>query len=238
MALFRSCPSAPLRRAVLPCRGRRGCSHPAGVRLMSGPDSSTADRKRPPRAPDPEAAAQQGDRVTIEVKALPGSTTIVVSGELDLVTMPFLAEQLTLVSRNRPGRLVFDLAGTSFMDCGSARLIAAAGQWLPDGQRPVIRRPGPGVRRILQLTGLDAYCEIEGLEPFAHPACRRQRKHVRAVTLAGWLVPNMHALAWAAPRTGGGQANDGLPAPDCGAVRGSGSGRRAGPGSAAGLRAG
>ena len=130
---------------------------------MSGPDSSTADRKRPPRAPDPEAAAQQGDRVTIEVKALPGSTTIVVSGELDLVTMPFLAEQLTLASRNRPGRLVFDLAGTYFMDCGSARLIAEAGKWLPGGRRPVIRSPGPGVRRILELTGLDAYCEIEGL---------------------------------------------------------------------------
>ena len=49
------------------------------------------------------------------------------------------------------------------MDCGSARLIAAAGQWLPDGGRLVIRRPGPGVRRVLELTGLDACCEIEGL---------------------------------------------------------------------------
>jgi anti-anti-sigma regulatory factor len=75
---------------------------------------------------------------------------------------PFLAEQLTLVSRDKPGRLVFDLAGTGFMDCGSARLVAGAGEWLPEGRRPVIRRPGPAVRRILELTGLDAYCEIEG----------------------------------------------------------------------------
>jgi anti-anti-sigma factor len=130
---------------------------------MNGQDSSTADRKRPPGAPDPGAAAQDGDRVTIEVQARPGTTTIVVRGELDLVTMPFLAEQLTLVLRNRPGRLVFDLAGTYFMDCGSARLVVGAGQGLPGGRRPVIRRPGPGVRRILELTGLDAYCEIEGL---------------------------------------------------------------------------
>ena len=57
----------------------------------------------------------------------PGAATIVIRGELDLVTMPFLAEQLTLVSRDKPGRLVFDLAGTGFMDCGSARLIAGAG---------------------------------------------------------------------------------------------------------------
>ena len=99
----------------------------------------------------------------IEVESAPGATTIFVRGELDLVTTPFLAEQLTLVSRDKPGRLVFDLAGTGFMDCGSARLIAGTGEWLPEGRRPVIRRPGPAVRRILELTGLDAYCEIEGL---------------------------------------------------------------------------
>ena len=57
--------------------------------------------------------------------------------------------------------LVFDLSGTRFMDCGSARLIAAAGQWLPAGGRPVIRRPKPVVRRVLELTGLDMHCEIE-----------------------------------------------------------------------------
>ena len=103
------------------------------------------------------------DRVTIEVEVRPGTITIIVRGELDLVTMPFLAEQLTLVLRNKPSRLVFDLAGTYFMDCGSARLVAEAGQRLPGRRRPVIRHPGPAVRRILELTGLDAYCEIEGL---------------------------------------------------------------------------
>ena len=92
------------------------------------------------------------------MEARPGITTIVVRGELDLVTMPFLAGQLALAP-GQPGRLVFDLSGTRFMDCGSARLIAEAGPWLPGGSRPVIRRPGPGVRRLLELTGLDAHCE-------------------------------------------------------------------------------
>jgi len=134
---------------------------------MSGPGSFTADGHRPSGDPDAVAAARHGGRragrVTITVHARPGTTTIFVTGELDLVTMPLLAEQLILVSRDKPGRLVFDLAGTNFMDCGSARLIAAAGWWLPDGRRPVIRCPGPRVRRILELTGLDACCEIEGL---------------------------------------------------------------------------
>ena len=108
---------------------------------------------------DPSGPARES-RVAIEVETRPGTTTIVIKGELDLVTMPYLATRLTLALRDRPGRLVFDLSGTHFMDCGSARLIAGAGQWLPGG-RPVIRRPGPGVRRVLELTGLDAHCEID-----------------------------------------------------------------------------
>ena len=115
-----------------------------------------SDRDGPPESAGP---AQEG-RVTIEVEGRPGITTIVVKGELDLVTMPYLAAQLALAPRDRPGRLVFDLGGTHFLDCGSARLIAGAGQRLPGG-RPVIRRPEPGVRRVLELTGLDAHCEIE-----------------------------------------------------------------------------
>ena len=133
---------------------------------MSGRNSAAADRNRPPGGPDADAAVPDGPRagrVVVEVESAPGATTISVRGELDLVTMPFLAEQLTLISRDKPGRLVFDLAGTAFMDCGSARLIAGTGQWLPDGRRPVIRRPGPAVRRVFDLTGLDACCEIEGL---------------------------------------------------------------------------
>jgi anti-anti-sigma factor len=122
----------------------------SGVRLMTGLDG----------------------RVTIEVEARQGTTTIAVSGELDLVTMPFLTAQLALAVLDRPGRLVFDLSGTRFIDCGSARLITGAGQWLPGGGRPVIRRPGPGVRRMLELTGLDVHCEIEPLAVGSNRAWR------------------------------------------------------------------
>jgi anti-anti-sigma factor len=120
---------------------------------------------------DPAGPAQES-RITIEVEARPGITTIIIKGELDLVTMPYLAARLALATRDGPGRLVFDLSGTQFMDCGSARLIADAGARLPGGGRPVIRRPGPGVRRILELTGLDARCEIEPLGAGRNPAWR------------------------------------------------------------------
>ena len=141
--------------AMLRFRPRR--SSPAEAPLMSGQGGSATHRNGPP---DPAGPAP-GGRVTIKVETRQGVTTVVVNGELDLVTRPYLTAQLALATRDRPGRIVFDLGGTLFMDCGSARLIVDAGRWLPDGGRPVIRRPGPGVRRILELTGLDAHCEIE-----------------------------------------------------------------------------
>jgi anti-anti-sigma factor len=101
-------------------------------------------------------------RVTIEVEVGTAATTVFISGELDLATMPFVSGQLALALETRPERLVLDLAQAGFLDCGSARMIVATGRSLPAGQRPVIRRPSPGVRRVLELTGLDAHCEIEG----------------------------------------------------------------------------
>jgi len=86
--------------------------------------------------------------------------------------MPFLAAQLARAVRDRPGRLVFDLSGTRFMDCGSARLIAAAGRHRAAIARPVIRCPTPGVRRVLELTGVDAHCEIEPLAVGSNRAWR------------------------------------------------------------------
>ena len=97
----------------------------------------------------------------IEVIFTEETATIVISGELDLMTMVFLTDQLTLVARRAPRRLVFDLARTSFMDCGSARLIASAGLFLPDRPRPVIRHARPIVRRVFELSGLDSLCELE-----------------------------------------------------------------------------
>jgi anti-sigma B factor antagonist len=111
--------------------------------------------------PLPEGDDLCPGQVTIEVDMGPEAATILIRGELDLVTLPALAERLARLGQDQPERLVFDLAGTRFLDCGAARLIAGAGQWLPDGGRPVLRRPGPSVRRVLELTGLGVYCQVE-----------------------------------------------------------------------------
>jgi anti-anti-sigma factor len=91
-----------------------------------------------------------------------GTATIVISGELDLLSAPSLAEHLDQILGGQPRRLVFDLARVSFIDCAAARLIAGTEASLPDDHRPVVRRAAPEVRRVFELTGLDIRCEMDG----------------------------------------------------------------------------
>jgi anti-anti-sigma factor len=87
--------------------------------------------------------------------------TVVVSGDLDAVTMSVLSAQLVEVAAQHPRRLVFDLAQVSFIDCAAIRLITSSGGILPGGGRPVLRRPSAAVRRLLGLTDLGVGCEVE-----------------------------------------------------------------------------
>jgi anti-sigma B factor antagonist len=100
--------------------------------------------------------------VKIEVTISAGTATILLSGELDVTTRPFISDHLARLMAEEPGRLVFDLAQVGFADCGALRLIAGAGRLLPGSGRPVIRHPSPAVRRLAELTGLAGYCEISG----------------------------------------------------------------------------
>jgi anti-anti-sigma factor len=89
-----------------------------------------------------------------------GTATVVISGEADLAIMPLLSRRLAQILAAGPQRLIFDLAGVGFIDCAATRLIISTGRHLPGGRQPVIRDPSPAARRVLELTGLDARCEV------------------------------------------------------------------------------
>jgi anti-anti-sigma factor len=99
--------------------------------------------------------------LVISAAATAGTATLVIGGELDATTTPLLSRQLAHVLEGRPQRLVFDMSGVDFIDCAATRLIATTGRFLPEGRRPVIRGPSPAVRRLLELTGFAAQCEID-----------------------------------------------------------------------------
>lgn len=99
--------------------------------------------------------------LVVDISMTAGTATVVIRGELDPVTTPSLAARLGQILASHPERLVFQLTGVGYLDCAAARLIAGTGRSLPPGRRPVIRCPGPAVRRVLALTGLDDQCEVE-----------------------------------------------------------------------------
>jgi len=90
-----------------------------------------------------------------------GTVTVVLRGEFDVTSEDFLSARLERIRQGRPRRLVFVTDQVAYLDCASARLIAGTGRWLPAGVQPVIRSPSPVVRRVLQLTGVGASCEVE-----------------------------------------------------------------------------
>jgi anti-anti-sigma factor len=89
-----------------------------------------------------------------------GTIIIVLSGDLDIVSRSWLARHLAETMKKQPQHLVVDMAEVSFADSAAVRLIVRTGQLLPDGGRPVISRPPPVVRRVLQITGLDTLCDL------------------------------------------------------------------------------
>jgi anti-anti-sigma factor len=89
-----------------------------------------------------------------------GTVMAVLSGDLDAGTRRVLAHHLAQIARVKPRRIIFEMSGVGFADAAALRLIVAAGASLPAGARPVLNGPAPIVRRVLELTGLDAFCEI------------------------------------------------------------------------------
>jgi anti-sigma B factor antagonist len=86
---------------------------------------------------------------------------MILRGDLDLLTAALFSERLARAMASQPDGLVLDLARLAFIDCAGARAMAAAGRWLPPGQQPVLRSPGPAICRVLLLTGLDKHFAVE-----------------------------------------------------------------------------
>jgi anti-anti-sigma factor len=89
------------------------------------------------------------------------TVTVTIQGELDMATASAVSAYLEQVLEHHPRLLVFDLAGVGFMDCAAARMLTEAARALPGSPPPVLRHLAFAVRRVLSVTGLDAWCVIE-----------------------------------------------------------------------------
>ena len=85
-----------------------------------------------------------------------GPASVVVTGELDLATVPVLRARLDAALAMRPAALHVDLAGCTFADCSAVDLLLAVRDAARrDGVVLVLVRPSRPVRRLLRVLELD-----------------------------------------------------------------------------------
>ena len=84
--------------------------------------------------------------------------TLLLRGELDMVSAPAVSAQLTEILARDPQRLTVDLAGVVFMDCAGIAPLVTARRALPPGCPLILRSPGSQARTVLRVTGLDRLC--------------------------------------------------------------------------------
>jgi anti-sigma B factor antagonist len=119
-----------------------------------------ANHMQDPREPGPSTRPKPG-LVTCRRYRHNGCTVVEVEGEVDLATAPTLQDALVEAIAAEPTEVVVDLSGVTFMDStGLAALVRAHQRAAERGGSMRLVGASKGVRRILDLTGLDRVLEI------------------------------------------------------------------------------
>ena len=103
----------------------------------------------------PENPEQHTTPFDAEVTRGDGEVVVLVRGEIDVASAPMLWERLVEAIPDTK-RLVLDLRETEFIDStGLSVFVRALRRLRGDGSELILRSPRPGVRKILDITGLD-----------------------------------------------------------------------------------
>jgi anti-sigma B factor antagonist len=88
----------------------------------------------------------------VSAEKVDGVRVVRVTGELDLATHERLGEQLTKAANGKEP-IVVDLSSCDFIDSSGVRALLLGVR--EAGERFSIAAPGPQVKRILEMTGLE-----------------------------------------------------------------------------------
>ncbi len=104
------------------------------------------------------------DDFGVEITADGGDLIVAVRGELDVLTAPFLWEQMEPTLSTVTGRLVFDFAELGFIDSMGLGVIVRA-QSRMRGEAPerhvVVRHANAHARKVFEITGLDRVLDVQ-----------------------------------------------------------------------------
>jgi anti-sigma B factor antagonist len=127
------------------------------------PDERSADDE----TEDPTASAGtflEDSPLQIVVSHLKEHAYVVLAGELDGATAPFLVRTLVELNDTLEGDLVLDIKQLSFIDStGLSVFVSQQKKLSAKGQKLVIYAPTPMARRLFQITGLEEVLAIEPL---------------------------------------------------------------------------
>jgi anti-sigma B factor antagonist len=98
----------------------------------------------------------------VVARPVDGEVVVFVLGEVDLAAAPRLWQVIEAALPDPGGRLVVDLAETTFLDSSALGVLVRALKRLRHhGGDLVLRHPSRNARRVFHLTGLDLILTIE-----------------------------------------------------------------------------
>ena len=106
-----------------------------------------------------------------------GVCVLAVSGELDIATIPELAQQAAAVLETPPARLVLDLSGLEFIDCAGAQALVAVTETVPADCPIAVGSMSCAAQRVLGVLGMNL-----------------ERPGAIAAGQVPWTVPGSQAL--------------------------------------------
>jgi anti-sigma B factor antagonist len=103
-----------------------------------------------------------GRNLRIEVANTTSPTTVALTGEIDLLTATRVRETLMSIASSGETRVVVDMTHVTFMDStGLSALVGPLKRFRAMGGAIALRSPTPGVRKVLEITGLGRVFSIE-----------------------------------------------------------------------------
>ena len=104
------------------------------------------------------------DDFGVDIAVDGGDVIVAIRGELDVLTAPFLWEQMEPTLAGVTGKLVLDFAELSFIDSMGLGVIVRAQSRLR-GEQPerqvVIRHPNAHARKVFEITGLNRVLDLQ-----------------------------------------------------------------------------
>jgi anti-anti-sigma factor len=112
---------------------------------------------------DDETRRERDELLALSSSAVDHGHLVAAVGEVDMANAPSLAEYLVQFAN---GDVILDLSAVTFIDSSGLHALVAAHKRLGlRGARLVLHGTSPYAQRVIEITGLDRYLDLDGVDP-------------------------------------------------------------------------